>query len=105
MSKKHHLGKEEYENYLKRHRYEHPVEEEESKVAKELSEFQAERSSIKREFKHLVRDLDISSLDDFSDFDAAFEALEEMEIKTRKIKGNAKTHKKRLKGIKKHHGK
>lgn len=102
MSKKHHLGKEEYENYLKRHHYEHPVEQEEGKIAKELSEFQAERSTIKREFKHLVRDLEVSSLDDFSDFDEAIEALEEMEVKSRKIKNNASTHKKRLKGIKKH---
>ena len=102
MSKKHHLSKEEYENYLKRHRYEHPIEEEESKIAKELSEFQAERSTIKQEFKHLVRDLDVSSLEDFSEFDEAFEALEEMEVKSRKIRNNASTHKKRLKGIKKH---
>jgi len=100
MSKKHHLSKEEYENYLKRHQYEHPVEEEESKISTEISEFQAERSTIKREFKHLVRDLDILSIDEYSDFDEAFEALEEMEIKSRKTRNNARTHKKRLKGIK-----
>lgn len=105
MSKKHHLSKEEYENYLKRHHYEHPVEEEESKLAKELSEYQAERSTIKREFKHLVRDLDVSSLDDFNDFDEAIEALEELELKSRKIRNNASTHKRRLKGIKKYHRK
>lgn len=102
MSKKHHLSKEEYENYLKRHNYEHPVEEEESKIAKELSEFRRERSTMKREFKHLVRDLDVSSVDEYSDFDEAFEALEDMEIKSRKIRNNARTHKKRLKGIKHH---
>lgn len=102
MSKKHHLSKEAYENYLKRHQYEHPVEEEEGKIARELAEFQAERSTIKREFKYLVRDLDNLSVDDFSDFDDAIEALEEMEIRSRKIRNNASTHKKRLKGIKKH---
>ena len=84
-----------YEQYLKSHAYDHPLEEEEAKTRRELADLskhsRKDRAQTKAGLHALRTSDDVLEWDDDPEDDSA--------VGRRKLRGNARTHKNRLKSM------
>jgi SOS response regulatory protein OraA/RecX len=93
------MSDEEYDRYLKRHEYDHPIEEEERKINAERSRYHEGRKDVKRRISTMLRRCDSQAFLDEEDW-------AEIEILKRSVQrenGNMRTHKKRLRKLRRHH--
>ena len=84
-----------YEQYMKSHAYAHPLEEEQAKVKRELADLskrnRRDRAQMNSQLSAWRANGDVSEWEDDQEDDAA--------VERRKIRGNARTHKDRLKSM------
>jgi hypothetical protein len=88
----------EYESYNREHNYTHPSDVEQGKIKKETKTNAKYRMKSKNMTQNLLRH--VKKLSDFDE--SIYEEVERVNYKAKKEKNNAKSHKKRLKKLKKH---
>ena len=95
--KKKHMNKHQYKRYKKTHQYAHPLDAERGKIKWETSDYVKYRRKSDDKMKRLLQDVAKGSaydvLDDEDDF------FDEYDFKATKEIGNAREHKKRIKGL------
>ena len=97
------MTEEAYQRYLDRHGYDHPVEEETRKISTELSLSREVFNEHSHRAKSLLKRLRNTNIDpDAEGFLEEFDSLDDLHHHQQKVRGNARTHKQRIKGIKKH---
>ena len=97
MPKPHELTDHEYERYRKTHGYHHPTDEEEAKIRRELAQrAKLHDKSRSARSQNLTGPIPLDHLDDL----AAELADPERTVRQRKLLGNARAHKKRLRSLK-----
>lgn len=92
------VSEKEYESYKRNHNYDNPTEVEEGKIKKETKNNNKLRKKSNRKTQNLFNN--IRKLSDFDE--STYEEIEKINFKAKKEMGNAKTHKNRLKKLKKH---
>ena len=98
------MSEEEYQRYLDRHQYDHPVDEETRKISTELTQSQDIYQDHKQHTRFVLRGMRNMPFDQSEEeLWEEFDFLEELHYQQRKIRNNARTHKKRIKGIKRNH--
>ena len=98
------MSKEEYQRYLNRHDYQHPVDEETRKISAELLFSQEIVQDEKRLEKDVLRrKRNIAITYEAMDLLEEWDDLDFLDFEHCRVHQNAGTHKKRTKGIKKHH--
>jgi hypothetical protein len=100
--KKKHMTKRQYARYKKTHRYTHPVDVEKGKVKRETSNYTKYRRKSDDKMKRLLRDVAKGDSYELLDHEADF--FDEYDFKATKEIGNAREHKKRIKGLELYEG-
>ncbi len=96
MAKKHAMTEHEYRSYKKRHDYDDPLETEEGKVSREKAHSARQRRKTQARWKRQLDDLaDLTDLELWEEdlILSEYERSADREVK------NARTHKRRLKGL------
>lgn len=101
MAKKHELTKQQYVMYKKHHPYEDVVGAEEEKIDREKADYVQHRRKSKRRVEEHLRNLVNQDVVNANEIDGNFELPEEEFIAVRVLR-NARTHKRRLAGLRKH---
>jgi len=99
MTKKHEMSEHEYEFYKKQHAYEDVEAAEQGKIKREKAVFLKNRQKGAARLQQQLRN--IAKPDDVEDVEEDLETPEEEQIAER-VRRNARTHKKRLVGLRKH---
>ena len=96
------MNKAQYERYLKSHQYDFPEEEESGKIRNEKAQSKDYERVIEKDLDSILGTISSSHEDTLEIFLDEIEQLEILEFKNKKIRNNARTHKNRLKEIKRH---
>ena len=99
MAKKHEMTDQEYKVYKKIHDYEHPLEVERGKIRREKADHAQYRRKSDARLKRRLREMAYTADEDTWEEDAIqaeYDARASRELR------NARTHKRRLRGLEKH---
>jgi hypothetical protein len=99
MTKKHEMSDQEYAIYKKQHPYEDVVETEQAKIRREKASYARHRLRSERQLQQSLRQ--VVAPDDVDDVAEVLEDTDDEQAAERVLR-NARTHKKRLVGLRKH---